>query len=364
VSAVFVLVGGLWLLVQPKEMRAPRSQLVAPLAVLALVGAVSTASSANAAAGLVDAAKLITIAVMLAVLNQVFRSERDVRIVVGAAFVSACIPLGVAAFQYITDSGFLYSNSFARVRATFIHPNPFAIYLTLILVMGAALLRYLTVKLQIALVWLMAACGLALLATYTRSAWIATAIGIVIVTWFVSRRAVLWVLVIGVTLVLAVPDIGARFSDLEETTTMSGAAGNSLVWRFEYWGQALALNHDPLLGNGLAAVREQGSAEKEPHNDFIRVFVETGLLGTIAFAWFLFAASRVAVEGVRRTRDGYLRGVAVGFAGVVVAYVVLSLVSNVITQLVLLWYVGAFAAAAVAAPRLAPIDEPDAVDAA
>jgi len=87
--------------------------------------------------------------------------------------------------------------------------------------------------------------------------------------------------------------------------------------------------------------------------------VETGLLGLAAYLWFLWAAAKVALEGIRRTRDGFLRGVAIGFAGIVTTYVVLSLVSNVITQLALLWYVGVFAAAAVAAPRLAP-REPDA----
>lgn len=360
VSAVFVVGGGLWLLVQPPEERAPRSPFVMPLAMLAAVAAFSTISSPNAASGLVDAAKLVTVAMMIAVLNQVFRSEEDVRIVIAAAFISVVIPLGMSAFQYFTGSGFHYSDGFARIKGTFSHPNPFAIYLCVILIMGAAILRYLTPRRQIALVWFMAACGVALLATYTRSAWIASIVGIVIVTWFVSRRAVMWVVIIGVVVALMVPDIRVRFADLGTTTTQSGAAGNSLVWRFEYWRQALDLNTDPLFGSGLSAVREVGSEAKEPHNDFIRVYVEAGLLGLAAYLWFLVAGVKVARRGVRETREGYLRGVAIGFAGIMAVFVVLSLVSNVITQLALLWYIGAFAAAAVAAPRLAPVDAPHA----
>jgi hypothetical protein len=42
-----------------------------------------------------------------------------------------------------------------------------------------------------------------------------------------------------------------------------------------------------------------------------------------------------------------------------VAFLLLSLVSNVITQLAILWYFAAFAAAAVAAPRLARADDRD-----
>jgi putative inorganic carbon (hco3(-)) transporter len=358
VSIVFLLAGGMWMLVQPAEDRAPRSPLVAPLVMLAAVGAFSTVSSANAASGLVDAGKLITVAVMLAVLNQVFTTERDVRIVVGAAFLSALVPLGFSVVQYATGSGFHYIDGFARLRSTFNHPNPFGIYLSFLIIMGAAILPYLRTRLQIALVWLLAGCGMALLATYTRSAWIAAAVGILVVTAFVSRKLTVAVLVIGAVIALSVPDISARFSDLDDTVTQSGAAGNSLVWRVEYWRQALELNDDPLLGSGLTAVRVEGSEAKEPHNDFIRVYVETGLLGLAAYLWFLWAAAKVALDGIRRTRDGFLRGVAIGFAGIITTYVVLSLVSNVITQLALLWYVGAFAAAAVAAPRLAP-REPD-----
>jgi O-antigen ligase len=357
-SVVFLVTGGLWLVVQPRQTRAPRSPLVAPLITLAAVAALSTLSSPNAAAGLVDAVKLATVALMLAVLNEAFRSEDDVTIVVWAAFVSAVIPLVVGAFQYVTGTGFHFSDDFARLTATFNHPNPFAIYLSLLLIMGAAILRYLALRTQVLLVWFMAACGVALIATYTRSAWIATMVGIIIVTWFISRRAVVAVTIIGVVVALMVPDIRARFEDLTETTTQSGAAGNSLVWRFEYWRQALELNTDPLLGSGLSAVRSESSEAKSPHNDFIRAYVETGFVGLAAYVWFLVAMVRAALRGVRGTRDGFLRGVAVGFAGIAAVFVVLSAVSNVITQLVLLWYVGAFAAAAVAAPRLDPADEP------
>ena len=43
---------------------------------------------------------------------------------------------------------------------------------------------------------------------------------------------------------------------------------------------------------------------------------------------------------------------AVGFAGCLAAFLLLSLVSNVISQLVILWYFLAFAVAAAAGPRL------------
>jgi O-antigen ligase len=141
---------------------------------------------------------------------------------------------------------------------------------------------------------------------------------------------------------------------------VSGAAGNSLVWRFGYWRQALDLNNDPLLGNGLRSVRETTDIAKEPHNDFIRVFVETGAIGLLAYLWLVVTLWRTGKRAIRNTAEGTLfHGVTVGFFGCVVAFLLLSFVSNVITQLVIFWYFAAFAAAAVAAPRLAPADERD-----
>lgn len=357
-SLAFLVAGGAWLLVQPKAERAPMSPLVMPLGLLALVGAVSTITSPNPVSGLVDVVKLATVVLMLAVLNQVCRTERDAKIVLVGAFASALVPLAIAGFQGVFETGLHYSDGFGRASGTFNHPNPFAIYLCFSILMLVSVVRYVHGRLRLAAALLTAGCTAALYFTYTRSAWIATVVGLLALAAFSGKRFV-GLLAIGLVVAgLAIPGVASRFADLDETVTQSGAAGNSLVWRFEYWGQALTLSDDPLLGSGLSAIRTEGSEAKAPHNDFIRVFVETGILGFSAYLWFLWRGGGVIRTGLRRTRDGLWRGVVVGFGGVFAAYVLLSLVSNVITQLVLLWYLVAFASLAVAAPRLAPREEP------
>jgi hypothetical protein len=56
----------------------------------------------------------------------------------------------------------------------------------------------------------------------------------------------------------------------------------------------------------------------------------------------------VAREGLKRAGPGFDRSVAVGFAGCAIAFVLISVVSNVITEVIVLWYYVAFAAAAYA----------------
>jgi putative inorganic carbon (HCO3(-)) transporter len=358
-SVAFLFAGLLWMSAQSREPLAPSSPLVKPMAALVAAGTVSVVFSPNAVGAAVDVMKLGTVVVILIVLNQLFVTRQTVRLVLGAAVVSSIVPMAAAAYQFLSGTGLHASGEFSRVQGTFTHPNPFAIYLTLLIVMGAATLRYVSPVRKLALLLFMAGWGGCLLLTYTRSAWLATVAGVLVVGAYQGKKAIALFGLVLVGVLLLAPSTAARFADLERDQTASGAAGNSLVWRFEYWRQAIELNNDPLLGDGLRSVRETTDVAKEPHNDFIRVFVETGVVGLAAYVWLVVRLWRTGKQAIANTREGLFHGVAVGFFGCVVAFLLLSLVSNVITQLAILWYFAAFAAAAVAAPRLARADDRD-----
>jgi hypothetical protein len=61
--------------------------------------------------------------------------------------------------------------------------------------------------------------------------------------------------------------------------------------------------------------------------------------------------AREALRFTKRRAWTYERNIAVGFASCVIAFVVISIVSNVITEVIVLWYYVAFAAAAYAVTR-------------
>jgi putative inorganic carbon (hco3(-)) transporter len=171
---------------------------------------------------------------------------------------------------------------------------------------------------------------------------------------------------------VALPSILGRFADLGSSTSAAGYASNSLEWRFSYWGDVLPLaSKDPITGIGLNMSSFSTDQAKEPHNDFLRAYVETGVIGTIAYLALLVSMVLVARDSLRFTKRRswtYDRSVAVGFASCVIAFVVISIVSNVITEVIVLWYYVAFAAAAYAVTRFRenavllglppPVDEP------
>lgn len=362
-SLICLFASGVWLVALYKEehrngrkLEVPKS-LVMSLAALTAAGVLSLATSRHVSATVEDVVRLATVLVLVVVLAQLLGTEGAIHTMLTAVFASAIVPIGVGIWQHYHGVG-LRIGGFVRTYATFQHPNPFSIYLCLLAIVGVAVWGKVHGWQRIGLSAILAGLFLNLLFTYTRSAWIATVMGVLVVGIIQSKRllALMWVGVIAIA--IAVPSASARFQDLGTATRASGTSGNSLIWRFEYWKQALQLGGNPITGLGLGAVSSITDQAKEPHNDFIRAFVETGIIGLAAYIWMLLAMVGLARRSLKTAAEGFPRSVAAGFAGALAAFILLSAVSNVITQLVILLYFAAFAACAWAAGRLTPVEDP------
>src|SRR4029077_1744426 len=126
-----------------------------------------------------------------------------------------------------------------------------------------------------------------------------------------------------------------------------GNTSNSIQWRFSYWTEVLPLaNDNPITGVGLRMSSFLTTQNKEPHNDFLRAYVDSGIIGVIASLALLTSMVLVARQSLKEAGPGFDRSIAVGFAGCVIAFVLISIVSNVITEVIVVWYSRAFAAGA------------------
>ena len=85
---------------------------------------------------------------------------------------------------------------------------------------------------------------------------------------------------------------------------------------------------------------------KLAHNDYVRAAAEGGLLGFAAYLLLLGTFVRVGWRGWRRGPPGLPKSIAAGFLGCTVALLTVSFSDNVISQVTVLWYFVAFAAAA------------------
>jgi putative inorganic carbon (HCO3(-)) transporter len=354
-AVIFILLAFFWYLTRRREGRvSPRASIHRVCLILfGAAGFLSVIDSANFSVSLLEAIRVTAVVVMLAVLEVMLVDRQSIERLIGAVYVSALLPVGLTMFNVIFHRTQFSSGGFDRYQGTFSQPNPFAIYLTMLIVMGAALFPHLSTRKRLAMAPLLVCSVISLYFTYTRSAWIAAVVGLLVVAYVGRRRLMLGVMLGGMLLsVVAVPTIASRFADLGSATNPSGAASNSLTWRFNYWGEVLPLaSKDPITGIGLKMSSFTTNQQKEPHNDFLRAYVETGVVGTLAYFALLFSMGAVARQSLRHTRrrrGSYEHSVAVGFTGCVIAFVLISIVSNVISEVIVLWYYVAFAAAAYA----------------
>jgi O-antigen ligase len=328
------------------------------LSLFAITGFLSVIASSRPLVSLLEAIRVSAVAVMLAVMEVLLVDRVAIKRLLLAIYLSAVLPVGLTLFYIVLHKPQFQSGGFDRYQGTFSQPNPFAIYLTMLIVMGAALLPHLKIRERVMMVIFIGASVVCLYHTYTRSAWVATVIGLVAVAWIGRRKilgAALFVsLVVGL---IAVPTISQRFEDLASvaggtTVNAQGNTSNSLAWRFDYWGQVLPLAaQNPVTGIGLKMSSFMTDQAKEPHNDFLRALVETGIVGALAYLALLTSMVLVARESLKKSGPGFDRSIAVGFAGCVIAFVLISVVSNVITEVIVLWYYVAFAAAAYAVTK-------------
>ena len=319
-------------------------------AAVALVGAgaVSTIGSAQPLVSAAELARVLTALLMFVVVEQLV-TTRDRRRVLLAVFISALAPLVLVAQQALTSTGIVV-DGLSRVRGTFVHPNGLGFYLVLLLVTGTAVARHLPWRPRLALLTLVAACSAALVASYSRGAWLALGVGLLVVGTLQSKRLIAGVVGAVALVLVLVPSAQARLTDLEAGRTERGTAGNSFVWRVDYWSQSLELvQDDPVSGIGLKVTQSVTDEAKAPHNDFLRVYVEAGVLGLIAYLGLLAALvhrARSALRAARAGPGGLDRGLAVGFAGCLGAFLVFSIGGNLISQVVVLWSFHALAAIA------------------
>jgi O-antigen ligase len=350
-GAGFTIASLAWLAAQPqKGHRLSPFARAAILFVAASALGVLVSPDPGLSAGIL--ARLFSFAVVVVVLERLLRTQPgSVRPVLVVVLASSLLPVLVTLYQVLTGHGLQLIDGFERAAGTFIHPNEFAIYLSFLIVMEAALVLVLRGRVQWLVGGLLVLSGVCLLHTYTRGAWIAVAAGLFAVGMLHSRATLVLMGIVALSALVFVPSVRGRFVDLvrpQPDRTEWGAPPNSLAWRVGHWSESIALvRHDPATGLGLGMVN--ADTQFEAHNDYVRAYVEGGIIGLAAYLWLILGLLRNAVQSLRLTRPRTIgRAVAGGFAGCAVAFLAISITDNVITSLADMWYFAALAAVSTA----------------
>lgn len=309
----------------------------------AVAFAVATAASADPWASLPGFVRYLQIFVLIpgAVLLML-RGTRDFRLLCWATVLLALVQGAVGVVQNLTRTGASYMGQDVRAVGTFgpldIMGMSTVVSLGLVaaFALGLADPRESTRRQRVAALWCAAALVPPLALSYSRGAWIATAIACAAVLLLAGvRRAVLVLLALAAASVVLVGGFGVGSSMVKERLTsitdVGSAPDRSVTDRYSLWSAATAMwQDDPVTGvgpknfpafrDGHASVGLSSGSDTagagmgfqrepllSPHNMYLLVLSEQGLIGALAVAGgggVLLACGLRRLRAARLERDG------------------------------------------------------------
>ncbi len=265
-----------------------------------------------------------------------------------AAMYSSFIPVAYAFIELVF--GLAEAETGGRLQSTFGHPNIFAFYLVGVLALGMFMLKSTRISLpsnvRPLLVLYLPVLILLIVLTQTRSAWIACAIIATVFVGLVDRRYLGFLLLL--PLIIFIPGVEERVLNVSWYDGDYRHSLDSFAWRQLLWENALqwmAANPSLLLGNGLNSfvhyvpaffpyAREANDeAGVGPHNVFLQIYFEMGVLGVLSFGWLFLSLFWKLKDGYRSDPRGTL--IMSAFAA---SYLVECYSDNVIDYLVYQWF--------------------------
>jgi O-antigen ligase len=298
-------------------LRRPQALLAPPVIAwgfVLLAAAASLLHSPDPAAGMRLLLTLVTYGAVLALPFALIDTIADAMDCLKAALASSVIPVGVGIIELLSTPAILLDDE--RLESTFTHPNILAFYLvgvlTLILFLMASRMASLSSRQSRGLMAYACLLVILLLATKTRSAWIAMVL-ILGGHALANDRRWLWAIA-ALPLLVLIPGVGDRILDLGGGNTNDAFANlNSYAWRQLLWSETYEwLRQNPALvfGHGLDLYvsyvplffsRGANPEGVGAHNAALQIYFEMGLTGIAAFAGvfitlFIQLAKRMDVD--------------------------------------------------------------------
>lgn|GEM_PF-1906449 len=253
------------------------------------------------------------------------------------------IPVGMAVLELTSKFNPLYSGEFrlyAQVASVFNHRAPFGMFL--IVVANLSFLFAFREKVKIGYLVLFIVSIVLILFNNTRIVWLSFSISFLIILFLKKKYALM--IVVCVLLVLAIqmlPNLQSRLgyidlSDISGTYRSSPQLG-TLRDRVWVWKNLVDHLNSLILGNGIGFVRYIFARHGEwfyniaaPHNEYLGVLMDLGLIGLGLFFLFYLALFRDLVKNARRS-GGISQDIAILSASLVTASLVFFITDNLLS---------------------------------
>jgi O-antigen ligase len=231
-----------------------------------------------------------------------------------------------------------------------VYPSQYAFYLVQLVPVAVLLFLHAQSRLsRVALGAMLPLLVFSVYATQTRGAWVGLGVMLCIFLWFRARWSLLLVPLVAAALVIGVPSIRARLNEATQGTCVSATyCESSLQYRPQQWQDSLDLASLPELatiGAGFSSVVVLTG--NYTHNEYVRLLVETGLIGLAAMMIVYWGLLRIAARGHREAATPFQRDLMLAFLAGTIARLVMAVADNIFVVVVLEWYFWAMAAVVV-----------------
>jgi putative inorganic carbon (HCO3(-)) transporter len=346
-----------------KVFRPVRTRLDRPIAIFVFIGFLSTLTSVSFLLSLDGFFfKLAELIMTYFMVVEVLSDRKKVGRMLKAMLLIMPLVIIDGFYQFATGVDFIrhYPPCNGRMQASFHSPNDFAGWLVVMtpLALSLACFRggnwpdfsgrsgWLKKMVRPALCTLTVLLTVCLILTYSRGAWIAFLVSIVFLGVLCYRK----LLLILAPVMAALPFIVSH-SIKERAVSLMELADTGVLVRLQVWKGVLNIIRDfPLTGCGLNTYTIvapkykifEGFFECYPHNAYLHMAVESGILGLAAFIWVMFALFKGVLAARKKISDGFLRALLMGLLAGLLGFLVHSCFDTNFYALklgVLMWFV-------------------------
>ena len=338
---LMVMIIAVWYLIfKHKEVK--RSKILYFWLLFIAVNILSLLISFDVSLGIREVARLLSI-VSIFLLAQIFvKTKKELTISLKVILMSAILPAFIGIWQYLYQADIIAGFD-GRLAATFAHPNMLAFFTFFAFSISLFVFLYGKKDNVLSYFYLLASALflVIIILTYTRGSWLALLIFIFIIGAVKFKKMLLVFILISLLAYGLVPTLQYRVNDTFNFQNYD----SSIVWRYnlyqDSWGIA---KEKPILGYGsdtsstlIEYNRSYKLGSPEPHNDYMKTFMETGIIGLSSLLLLIFSTAHYLY---RKYKFNSLRKIKALNFFLLASFVAISLVSfgdNVLNDTALQW---------------------------
>jgi O-antigen ligase len=336
-----VIIVALWyLMFKYNELK--RSKILYFWLLFIAVNVLSLLVSFDIGLGIREVVRLLSIFSIFLLAQMFVKTKKDLTITLKVILMSAILPALIGAWQYLYQTDII-TDFGGRLTATFAHPNMLAFFIFFVFSISLFVFLYGKKDNVLSYFYLLASALFItiIILTYTRSSWLALLIFIFIIGVVKFRKLLLVSILLGLLVYSFVPTLQYRVNDTFNFQNYD----SSIVWRYNLYKDSWDIAKEkPILGYGSDTAsslieynRSYRMGSSEPHNDYLKTFMETGIIGLSSLLLLIFSTIRYLYN--KSKFNSYQKIKSLNFF-LLASFIALSLVSfgdNVLNDTALQW---------------------------